>query len=153
MSLNERKSRLPRRVRVLASVDRRIDANSVCQGSIIGHLFVTHDQCRLYFRSIMTVSTSTPEELREHGNQAFKQGRFQEAIDRYTEALTVLTAVPLAEPIKIDLTKCYSNRAQCYINLNQFDEAIEDTTRGEPDVLSSTPVLTFSSCSTRVHSR
>ena len=101
----------------------------------------------------MTVSTNTPDELRELGNQAFKQGRFQEAIDRYTEALTLLTAVALAEPIKIDLTKCYSNRAQCYINLNQFDEAIEDTTRGESDVLSSTPMLTFSACSTRVHSR
>ncbi len=69
-------------------------------------------------------------ELREKGNQAFKQGQFQEAIDRYTDALNLLTNLQLSETNKNDLTKCYSNRAQCYINLEQYDDAIEDATRG-----------------------
>ncbi|CAF3540047.1 unnamed protein product [Adineta steineri] len=77
----------------------------------------------------MTASLSEPGDLREQGNQAFKQGKFQEAIDRYTEALNALVDLQLSETIKNDLTKCYSNRSQCYINLNQYEEAIEDATR------------------------
>jgi tetratricopeptide (TPR) repeat protein len=70
--------------------------------------------------------TATSDNLREKGNQAFKQGKFQEAIDRYTEAINLLTDLQVTE-----LTKCYSNRSQCYINLNQYEEAIEDATRGK----------------------
>ncbi len=78
----------------------------------------------------MTTQSNDSGEFREQGNQAFKQGRFQEAIDRYTDALNILTTLPLSETIKNDLTKCYSNRSQCYINLEQYEDAIEDATRG-----------------------
>ena len=74
----------------------------------------------------MTATSDNPGELREQGNQAFKKGNFQEAIDRYTEAINLLIDGPAS-----DLTKCYSNRSQCYINLNQYEEAIEDATRGK----------------------
>ncbi|CAF3590275.1 unnamed protein product [Rotaria sp. Silwood1] len=70
-----------------------------------------------------------PEDLREQGNQAFKQGKYQDAIDQYTEALNLLINLSLSERIKTELTKCYSNRSQCYINLNQYEDAIEDATR------------------------
>ena len=70
-------------------------------------------------------------EFREQGNQAFKQGKFQDAIDRYTEALNLLSEGSIVEGTKSELTKCYSNRSQCYINLNQYEEAIEDATRGK----------------------
>ena len=80
----------------------------------------------------MTGTTATnPADLREQGNQAFKQAKYQDAIDRYSEALNALSDLSLSESIKGDLTKCYSNRAQCYMNLNQYEEAIEDATRGE----------------------
>lgn len=80
----------------------------------------------------MTATTNDRStELREQGNQAFKQGKFQDAVDRYTDALNLLLEHSITEGTKIDLTKCYSNRAQCYINLNQYDDAIEDATRGE----------------------
>ncbi len=75
----------------------------------------------------MTATSNNPSELREQGNQAFKQGKFQEAIDRYTDALNILIDTQLTD----ELTKCYSNRSQCYINLNQYEEAIEDATRGK----------------------
>jgi DnaJ family protein C protein 7 len=78
----------------------------------------------------MTGISNNPEDFREQGNQAFKQGKFQEAIDRYTDALNALIDLQLSETIKNELTKCYSNRSQCYINLNQYEEAIEDATRG-----------------------
>ncbi|CAF3735363.1 unnamed protein product [Adineta steineri] len=76
--------------------------------------------------------STTPDDsgvLREQGNQAFKQGQFQEAIDRYTDALNILKDLQLSETNKNDLTKCYSNRSQCYINLGQYEDAIEDSTR------------------------
>jgi DnaJ family protein C protein 7 len=79
----------------------------------------------------MTATSTNPQDLREQGNQAFKQGKFQEAIDRYTEALNALIDLQLSETTKTELTKCYSNRSQCYINLNQYEEAIEDATRGK----------------------
>lgn len=72
-----------------------------------------------------------PTELREQGNQAFKQGRFQEAIDRYTDALAALNDAPSSENTKTELTKCYSNRSQCHISLGQYPEAIDDATRGK----------------------
>lgn len=70
-----------------------------------------------------------PNELREQGNFAFKNGEFQTAIDRYTDALTALNELQLDEQTKNDLTKCYSNRSQCYINLEQYHDAIDDATR------------------------
>lgn len=80
--------------------------------------------------SIMSTSSNNSNEHREQGNQAFKQGQFQKAIDHYTDALKILADLPLSDTIKTDLTKCYSNRAQCYINLEQYEDAIEDATRG-----------------------
>ena len=79
----------------------------------------------------MNTQSNNSGELREQGNQAFKKGHFQEAIDRYTDALNILNNLQLSETIKNDLTKCYSNRSQCYINLGQYDDAIEDATRGK----------------------
>ena len=78
----------------------------------------------------MSTSSNNSNELREQGNQAFKQGQFQQAIDRYTDALDTLNKLQINEEIKSDITKCYSNRSQCYINLEQYDDAIEDATRG-----------------------
>lgn len=69
--------------------------------------------------------------IREQGNIAFKNGSFQEAIDRYTEALKILTEQQIDESIKNELTKCYSNRCQAFLNLNQCEDAIEDATRGK----------------------
>ena len=75
--------------------------------------------------------STNASEFRDQGNQAFKQGQFQEAIDRYTEALTALHDLQLSDNTKNEMTKCYSNRAQCYINLDQYDDAIDDATRGK----------------------
>jgi len=78
----------------------------------------------------MSTAVDDSAAFREQGNQAFKQGHFQEAIDRYTDAINILNDLQLTEINKNDLTKCYSNRSQCYINLGQYDDAVEDATRG-----------------------
>ncbi|CAF1543404.1 unnamed protein product [Rotaria magnacalcarata] len=77
----------------------------------------------------MTNITGDAATFREQGNQAFKQGHYQEAIDRYTDAIHALNNEQLNDSIKNDLSKCYSNRAQCNINLEQYDDAIEDATK------------------------
>jgi tetratricopeptide (TPR) repeat protein len=82
----------------------------------------------------MSTESNNSNEFREQGNQAFKQGHFQEAIDRYTDAINILTNLQLSDIIENDLTKCYSNRSQCYINLGQYDDAIEDATRGRKNL-------------------
>jgi tetratricopeptide (TPR) repeat protein len=76
--------------------------------------------------------TTNPDELREQGNQAFKQGQYQQAIDRYTDALNILQNLSVSDKTtKNHLTKCFSNRAQCYINLGQYDDGITDATHGK----------------------
>lgn len=82
------------------------------------------------------MSPKTSVEFREQGNQAFKEGNFKLAVDRYTDAIEVLQQETLNDEIKNDLTKCFSNRAQCHINLQEYEDAIDDATRGSFESLS-----------------
>ncbi|XP_073441404.1 tetratricopeptide repeat protein 12 [Dendrobates tinctorius] len=54
--------------------------------------------------------------LKDQGNQAFAQGDYQSAIQRYSEGL---------EKLK-DMQVLYTNRAQAYIKLEKYDNAISD---------------------------
>ncbi|XP_035672566.1 dnaJ homolog subfamily C member 7-like [Branchiostoma floridae] len=59
---------------------------------------------------------------KEEGNDAFKANKYEEAFDRYTEALAI-------DPL-IDLTnsKLYYNRAVVCVKMNKLMQAIEDCT-------------------------
>ena len=52
--------------------------------------------------------------MKNKGNDAFKNQRYEEAIDFYTKA------------IELDSSDVsfYSNRAACYLNLKKYDEAL-----------------------------
>ncbi|XP_019639417.1 PREDICTED: tetratricopeptide repeat protein 12-like [Branchiostoma belcheri] len=54
--------------------------------------------------------------LKDQGNAAFKSGDFQTAVDFYTQGL---------EKLK-DFKELWTNRAQAYIKLGQYDEALSD---------------------------
>jgi tetratricopeptide (TPR) repeat protein len=56
-----------------------------------------------------------PEALKEAGNKSFIAGNYAEAIKNYTLAIEI-------QPNHI----YYSNRANAHLELNQFDECIED---------------------------
>ena len=57
--------------------------------------------------------------LREQGNDAFKKGKEQEAIQLYTEA------VRSSKVGKID-ARLYSNRSLCFLNIADFERALVD---------------------------
>ncbi|CAF0892146.1 unnamed protein product [Didymodactylos carnosus] len=60
-------------------------------------------------------------------NQAFKEGNYKKAIDYYTQAINTFDS--RNKENKEDIAKCYSNRSQCYINLSQYEDAVEDATK------------------------
>ncbi|AOA63139.1 hypothetical protein PP7435_CHR2-1042 [Komagataella phaffii CBS 7435] len=58
--------------------------------------------------------------LKQKGNQAFADGSFQEAANIYQEALQLDPQNPVL----------YSNRAMCYVKLNNWHQVLADTTAG-----------------------
>jgi len=63
------------------------------------------------------------DRMKDEGNTHFKAGRFQPAIEKYTEALEI-------DPTNKSMNaKLLQNRAQCKIKLKQYDEAIADSER------------------------
>lgn len=73
---------------------------------------------RRYLRTVQKL-----ERIKSEGNIEYKAGRYQEAIEKYTEAL------------EIDVlnrgtnSKLHQNRAQCYLRLKNYDAAISDCER------------------------
>ena len=88
------------------------------------------------------------EVIKDKGNAAFKDGKYKEAINYYTEAIHIaigsdklvdeFDAIENTESllrqkqlIKSNdcLHKCLNNRSQCYLKLGKFKKAIEDSSR------------------------
>jgi len=84
-------------------------------------------------------------DLKEKGNDSFCDGDYSIAIDYYTKAIN--TVIPSDKPLSKQteqnlkelksliltnesLFKCFNNRSQCYLNLNRFQEAIDDASKG-----------------------
>lgn len=68
------------------------------------------------------MSAQSWEELKAQGNSAYAGGNYKEAIDAYTNALKSTDIDGNNRALVL------SNRAQCYIRLEQFENAIEDCT-------------------------
>ncbi|CAI7834439.1 unnamed protein product, partial [Closterium sp. NIES-53] len=86
---------------------------------------------------------SQAEIAKEKGNKAYKQKKYQEAVDHYTAA------------IRHDSKNAtyYSNRAMAYLNLHNFEQVEADCTaalsldkKAASHPLSPSPFLPFSSC-------
>lgn len=61
--------------------------------------------------------------MKEEGNEWFKQQKYLNAMDSYTQGLSTC---PLTDETKELRAIFYSNRASCAIHLNRPEEAIED---------------------------
>ena len=82
-------------------------------------------------------------ELRERGNESFKQGLFKKAVNYYSQAInTALESSGISEPAEEtklkellknndSILKCYNNRAQCYLKLESYVKAADDASKGK----------------------
>lgn len=75
---------------------------------------------------------------KEKGNQALKQGRYEEAIEHYSAGLKIAPHI----------TALHTNRAQAYLKLERYAEAIEDC-----DVLIRFPDFSVPTLVTKAHYR
>eukprot|EP00124_Ichthyophonus_hoferi_P005739 Ihof_evm1s930 gene=Ihof_evmTU1s930 len=65
--------------------------------------------------------TETADSLKKKGNAAFGAGKYEEAIDLYTQALAL-------NPSPADASKYYANRGACFAKLKQYESVIHDCT-------------------------
>jgi len=77
---------------------------------------------------IRTLDTSSFEELLQHkqaGNKAFSEHRYEEAIERYDEALLLVDSSSFVAPKKQieQIVNVLSNQAECYLRLKKFKAA------------------------------
>ena len=83
-------------------------------------------------------------DLKEKGNDAFKQNQFRKAVNYYTQAIDSVfesdkaleqqseeELMSLQKLIKSNdvLQKCFNNRCQCYLKLGDYKEAVDDATK------------------------
>ncbi|WAR00965.1 DAAF4-like protein, partial [Mya arenaria] len=67
----------------------------------------------------LTEEERNPVWLRDKGNEFFKAGNFEAAVNVYTHAIRL-------SPI---LYSCYSNRAACHLKMRNFFKSIEDSSK------------------------
>ena len=65
--------------------------------------------------------------LKDSGNELYKNGNVFEAIQKYTKAINLVQASGgTAGLTERDLAVLYGNRAEAFLKLNAFEEALED---------------------------
>ncbi|XP_066539269.1 sperm-associated antigen 1 isoform X2 [Hoplias malabaricus] len=66
-------------------------------------------------------------QIKNEGNQLFKNGQFGDALEKYTQAITGFTEAGIDSPE--DLCILYSNRAACYLKDGNSNDCIADCDR------------------------
>lgn len=96
----------------------RGSSGSIYTGDMPPMAWIQREQQRTPLRFTATDGAATFDSarLREEGNKAFKEGRFQEAVDLYTRAITADPSVEVN----------YTNRAFAYFKLGKHDESAKD---------------------------
>lgn len=67
----------------------------------------------------MVEPVETSEIFKQKGNEQFKTGKYAEALESYTSAISNST------DLKFNAI-CYSNRSFCHIKLESYGSALED---------------------------
>lgn len=63
----------------------------------------------------------TPQELKEQGNQAYKDGDWDKALEKYTQAIKISTE-------ERDKAVLYKNRAAVHLKCEEFEQTVKDCT-------------------------
>ncbi|XP_002739932.1 uncharacterized protein LOC100368909 [Saccoglossus kowalevskii] len=82
-------------------------------------------------RSDVIIDQRKSEELKKKGNACFNSGLYEKALEFYNDAIKIC---PITTPSSTNhrvqwcslLATLYGNRAQCYINLKRWQEAVSD---------------------------
>ncbi|CAJ1415899.1 unnamed protein product [Effrenium voratum] len=69
------------------------------------------------------MGSMSPLERKEAGNQLFKEGKWQQAVEQYTAGLESANDENLAPDQRGLLL---SNRSQCWLKLSDFQRSLED---------------------------
>lgn len=75
------------------------------------------------------------EDLKDHGNAAFKAGRYEEAVKAYTRALAAARgalhsgAPPTPPALPLQVATLYCNRAAACLKLERYEQAAHDAGR------------------------
>lgn len=69
---------------------------------------------------VLSENVKKSMELKEEGNNLKKENKFELAAAKYTEAI-ILPGIP-----DVDLSVLHSNRSLCYLNLGDYEKALED---------------------------
>lgn len=64
----------------------------------------------------------TPQELKEQGNQAYKEGDWDKALEKYTQAIQISTE-------ERDKAVLFKNRAAVHLKCEDFDKTVKDCTQ------------------------
>ncbi|CAG5124054.1 unnamed protein product, partial [Candidula unifasciata] len=87
---------------------------------------------------------SNASSFREQGNGHFKQGKYDDALCCYNQALEASTLKDS------DKAVIYKNKAACYLKLGQYQMAVEDATRSL-DLVPNDPKALFRRCQAYEH--
>ena len=88
---------------------------------IIAHFNYGYDVC------ISDTSISDIMSLKEKGNDLFKSGDVMEAVQQYNKAIRLVEATRGNAGLSDrQLAVLYGNRAEAYLKMKLFDEALED---------------------------
>ena len=68
------------------------------------------------------MENTSPLSLKEEGNSLFADSRFEEALRKYSQAISLLRESRQDDGL---LTTLYSNRCACYLGMEDFHKAIE----------------------------
>lgn len=79
------------------------------------------------------------EKLKEQGNEAFKNEKWDEAAKHYTKAINSVKGEPK------ELAVYYKNRAAAYLKLEKYQQALEDCDRSL-EVCPNDPKALFRRC-------
>lgn len=77
--------------------------------------------------------------LKESGNEAFKQGDYETALDFYTKALKVTS------DDSHERATCLKNRAAVYLKKEQYDKVVDDCTKSL-EIVQDDPKALFRRC-------
>ena len=106
----------------------------ILKTDVVGHVLNKHHG---HGRPASSKSSALSEKLRTEGNSLFKQRKFAEALDKYTDS--ILHAKCDAENFDECLSLALANRSAVLFHLKDFQGALEDSERslsfGYPDKL------------------